>query len=73
MVGGSGSERTNSLFNLLNQQPDVDNIYLYAKDKYEAKYQFLINRWEDVRTTLTNDSKAFIKYSYNEQKVYKNI
>ena len=29
-----------SLFNLINQQPDIDKNYLYAKDPYEAKYQF---------------------------------
>ena len=28
MIGGSGSEKTNSLFNLINQQPDIDGIYL---------------------------------------------
>ena len=44
MIGGSGSGKTNSLFNLINQQPDIDKIYLYAKDPYEAKYQFLINK-----------------------------
>ena len=33
-----------SLFNLINHQPDIDKIYLYAKDPYEAKYQFLINK-----------------------------
>ena len=42
IILGSGSEKTNSLFNLINQQPDIDKIYLYAKDPYEAKYQFLI-------------------------------
>ena len=26
--GGSGSRKTNSLFNLINQQPDIDKIYL---------------------------------------------
>ena len=46
IVGGSGSGRTNSLFNLINLQPDVDKIYLYAKDPYEPKYQFLINKRE---------------------------
>ena len=30
----------NSLFNLINKEPDIDKIYLYAKDPYEAKYQF---------------------------------
>ena len=43
ITGGSGSEKTNSLFNLINQQPDIDKIYLHAKDPYEANYQFLIN------------------------------
>ena len=39
-LGGSGSEKTNSLFNLINQQPDIDKTYLYAKDPYEAFYCF---------------------------------
>ena len=37
IFGGSGSGKTNSLFTLINHQPDIDNIYLYAKDPYEAK------------------------------------
>ena len=48
IIGGSGSGKTNSLFNLINQQPDIDKIYLYAKDPYEAKYQFLINKLERI-------------------------
>ena len=36
IVGGSGSEKTNALLNLINNQPDIDKIYLYAKDPYEA-------------------------------------
>ena len=39
IVGGSGSGKTNTLFNLINNQPDIDKIYLYAKDPYETKYQ----------------------------------
>ena len=38
--GSSVSGKTNSLFNLINYQLDFDKIYLYAKDPYEAKYQF---------------------------------
>ena len=38
IIGGFGSEKTNSLFNLINQQPDIDKIYLYALDLNEAKY-----------------------------------
>ena len=51
IIGGSGSGKTNSLFNLINQQPDIDKIYLYAKDPYEAKYQFLINKRESTGLT----------------------
>ena len=38
MIGGSGSGKTNSWFNLINEEPDIDKIYLYAKDPFEAKY-----------------------------------
>ena len=44
MIGGSGSGKTNSLFNLRSQQPDIDKNYLYAKGSYKAKYQLLINK-----------------------------
>ena len=69
----SGSGKTNSLFNLINQQPDIDRIYLYAKDPYKAKYQFLIKKREYVGTKHFNDSKAFIEYSNNMADIYKNI
>ena len=36
-VGGSGSGKTNALLNLINNQPDIDKIYLYPKDPYEKK------------------------------------
>ena len=51
MIGDSGSGKTNSLFNLINQQSDIDKIYLYVKDPYEAKYQFLINKRESTGLT----------------------
>ena len=35
---------TNSLFNYINQQPNIDKIYLYAKNPYEAKFQMLVNK-----------------------------
>ena len=46
--GGSGSGKTNALFNLINNEPDIDKIYLFAKDPYEAKYQLLINKREST-------------------------
>ena len=60
------------LLNLINYQPDVDKMYLYAKKLYEAKYQFLINKRENVGLKHWNDSKAFIEYSNDMQDVYKN-
>ena len=48
IIGSSGSGKTNVLLNLINDQPDIDKIYLYAKDLYEAKYQFLINKRESI-------------------------
>ena len=40
--------KTNALLNLINNQPDIDKIYLYAKDPYEVKYQYLIKKREKV-------------------------
>ena len=48
IIGGSGSEKTNVLLNVINNQPDTDKIYLYVKDPYEAKYQYLIEKREKV-------------------------
>ena len=42
IIGCSGFGKTNALLNLINHQPDIDKIYLYAKDPYEAKYQLVI-------------------------------
>ena len=38
IIGRSGSGKTNTLLNLINNQPDIDKIYFYAKDPYEDKY-----------------------------------
>ena len=72
-MGGSGYGKTNALLNLINNQPDIDKIYLYAKDPHEAKYQFLINKRESMALDHFNDPKAFIGYSSDMRDVYKNI
>ena len=59
----SGSGKTNSFNNLINKQPDIDKIYLYAKDLHKEKYQFLINKRKSTRLKHFNDSKTFIEYS----------
>ena len=73
IIGGSGSGKTNALLNLINNQPDIDKIYLYAKDLYEDKYEFLIKRRENIGVKYFNDPKAFIEYSNDMQDVYNNI
>ena len=73
IIGGSGLGKINSLFNLINQQPDTDKIYLYAKDPYEAKYQFLISKRVSTGLKHFNDSKVFIEYSNYMDGTYKNI
>ena len=72
-VGGSGSGKTNTLLDLINNQPDIDKIYLYAKDPYEAKYQYLIKKRQKVGLNHFNDLRPFMEYSNDMQNVYKNI
>ena len=72
MVGGSGYGKTNVLLNLINHEPHIDTIYLYAKDPYEA-YQLLINTRESTGIKYLNDSKAFIEYWNDMEDIYKNI
>ena len=60
-IGGFESGKTNVLLNLINNQPDIDEIYLYAKDPYEAKYQYLTNKCKKkVGLKHCDDPKAFI-------------
>ena len=73
IIGGSGSGKTNLLLNLIENQPDIDKIYLYAKDPYEAKDQYLINKREGVGRDHFNDPKAFIEYSNDMRDLYTNI
>ena len=73
IIGGSGSGKANSLLNLINNQRDIDKVYLYAKDPYEAKYQYLINRREKVGLDHFSDPKAFMEYSNDMEDVQKNI
>ena len=56
---------------MIENQPDIDKIYFYAKDPYEAKYQCLINKREGVGINHFNDPKAFI--SSDMRNVYQNI
>ena len=46
---------------------------MYAKDPYEAKHQYLINKREGVSINHFIDLKAFIEYSNDMCDFYKNI
>ena len=71
IIGGSGSRKTNLVLNLIENQPDIDKIYLYAKNPCESKYPYLINKREGVGINHFNDPKAFIEYSNDIHYVYK--
>ena len=73
IIGGSGSGKTNVLLNLINNLSDIDKIYFHAKDRYEEKYQFLINKRESPGLKYFNNPKAFIEYSNDTQVVYESI
>ena len=61
MSEGSGSGKTNTLIDLINHEREINKIYLYAKDRYETKYQLLINKRESKGLNYFDDSKAFIE------------
>ena len=72
IIGSSGSGKTNLLLNVTENQPDIDKIYLFVKDPYESKYQYLVNKREGGGINHFNDPKAFIGYS-NDIHVYEDI
>ena len=73
IIGGSGSGKTNALINLINEQDDIDRIYLYARDLSELKYEFLIKKRENSEIKHLDDSNTFIERSNMMNDVYENI
>ena len=73
VISDLGSGQTNTLLNLTEKPTRIDKIYLYTKDPYEAKYQYLINIREKVGIDHFDDPKGFIEYSNDMHNVYKNI
>ena len=73
MIGSSGSGKTNALVNLINEQDNIDNIYLYAKHLSEPKHEFLIKNREDARRKHLDGPNAFIERSNTTDDVYENI
>ena len=73
IIGGSRSRKTNTLLNLVYEQKDIDNIYLYAKDLSELKYEYLIKNREIAGIKHLNDPNAFIECSNTMDDVYETI
>ena len=73
IIGGSGSGKTNTLLNLINEQNDIDKIYLYARDLNEPKYKILIKKREDAGIKHLNDPNAFTECSNTLDDIYENI
>ena len=53
------------MINLINEQDDIDKVYLYARDQSEPKYEYLIKKREDAGIKHLNNPNAFIECSNN--------
>ena len=73
IIGGSGSGKTDALFNLINEQNDINKSYLYARDLSEPKYEYLIKTRENAGIKHINNSNTFIECSNTMDDVYENI
>ena len=73
IIGPSGSGKTNTLLQLIDKFHPIDRIYLYAKDTDEEKYQYLINKREQVGIKNLNDPYAFMEYSNDMNDVLEDI
>ena len=48
-------------------------MYVYVKDPYEAKYQYLVYKREKLGLKHYDNPKDFIVYSNDMPNVYRNI
>ena len=65
--------KNNCITKFNRKQPGIDKIYLYAKNPYECKYQYFINKRDGAGINHFRDPNAFIEYSNDMCNVYKNI
>ena len=63
ITGGSGSGNTKALINLMNEQNNIDKICLHARDLSEPKYEYLIEKREDIGIKNVNNPNSFIECS----------
>ena len=62
IIDGSGPGKTNSLFNLLHYK-DYEKIYLFIKDPGKAKYNYLIEKRQQVRLRYGGINRFIEVYS----------
>ena len=73
IINYSGSGKTKTLLNLINDQHDIDKIHLYARDLNKPKYEILIKKREDAGIKHLNDPNVFIECLNTMDGVYENI
>ena len=73
IIGPSGSGKTNTLIHLIDKFHPIDEIYLYGKDTDEGKYQYLINKREQVGIKNLNDPHAFMEHFNDMNDALENI
>ena len=73
IIGGSGSGKTSILLHLINEQNDIDKIYLYAKDLSKPKHEFLTKKRETAGIKHLNYPNPFTACLNTMDDVYENI
>ena len=58
---------------MINEQNDIDKVYLYSRDLNQPKYNILIKKREEAVIKHLNDPNSFIKCSNTMDDVYENI
>ena len=62
-----------ALINLINEQNDIDKIYLFARDLSEPIYEYLTKTRQDAGIKHLNNPNVFIECSNTMDDVYENI
>ena len=73
IIGGLGYGKAKASINLINEQNDIDEMYVYARDLSEPKYEYLIKKRKDVGIKHLNNPNAFIECTNTMDEVYDSI
>ena len=73
IIGVSGSGKINTLLNLINEEHDIDKVYLYARDLNKQNNKILIKKGNDAGIKHLNDPNTFTECSNTIGDGYENI